>query len=223
MFAVIKTGGKQYRVGESDRIVVEKLEGDAGDEIRFDQILMLGGEKNVTLGEPFVEGAIVAGQIEEQRKGEKLLVFKKKRRKNYRRKKGHRQQETVVQITQISADGKLKSKKAATAKPKTKEAPAKATEKKTAPKKATAKPAKAEAQALFAVDPKVAKDDLKQISGVGPVLEKKLHDLGVTTFAQIAKFTKKDIDMVDERLNFKGRIDREDWIGQAKKLAKDTK
>lgn len=103
MFAVIKTGGKQYKVAKDDIIIVEKLEAEAGKKVSFDDVLMCGTEADVTIGEPTVAGAKVSGEVLEQRKGDKVLVFKKKRRQTYRRKKGHRQNETVVKITDIKA------------------------------------------------------------------------------------------------------------------------
>ena len=101
MFAVIKTGGKQYRVAKDDVIVIEKLETETGKNVSFDDVLMFGADDKVTIGEPLVKGASVTGEVIEQRKGNKVLVFKKKRRQTYRRKKGHRQNETVVKITDI--------------------------------------------------------------------------------------------------------------------------
>ncbi len=101
MFAVIKTGGKQYKVAENDIIIVERLDGEAGTVIKFDDVLMCGTSDSVKVGTPLVKGAGVTGEVIEQRKGKKVLVFKKKRRQNYRRKKGHRQIETVIKITGI--------------------------------------------------------------------------------------------------------------------------
>jgi large subunit ribosomal protein L21 len=103
MFAVIKTGGKQYRVAADDLVVVEKLAGDKGDKITFGEVLMLADGGTVTVGAPSVAGASVAGEIVEQRKGDKVKVFKKTRRSTYRRKNGHRQLETVVRITGVKA------------------------------------------------------------------------------------------------------------------------
>jgi len=101
MYAVIKTGGKQYRVKSGDKIFVEKLEGEIGATINLDQVLMLGGE-SVKLGKPLVAGAKVAAKILEHGRGEKLIIFKFRRRKNYRRKNGHRQPFTTLQITDIT-------------------------------------------------------------------------------------------------------------------------
>ena len=103
MFAVIKTGGKQYKVAKDDLIIVEKVEGEAGDKVKFGEVLMCGTDGDVSVGAPVVKGASVAGELIEQRQGKKVLVFKKKRRQTYRRKKGHRQLESVVRITGITA------------------------------------------------------------------------------------------------------------------------
>lgn len=118
MYAVVKTGGKQYRVAKDDIIEIERLEGEAGDAVSFGEVLMLGDGANVTIGAPFVAGASVAGEIVEQARGPKIIVFKKRRRQNYRRKKGHRQLLTVVKVTDILADG-AKPAKAKKAKAKT--------------------------------------------------------------------------------------------------------
>lgn len=101
MYAVIKTGGKQYKVAAGTLIAVEKLAGDAGDAVSFDQVLLVGGDKAPSVGDPLVAGAAVAGEIVEQRRGDKILIFKKRRRKNSKRSRGHRQPETLVRITEI--------------------------------------------------------------------------------------------------------------------------
>ena len=105
MFAVIRTGGNQYRVAKDDVIAVEKLAGAPGDALAFDEVLMLADDGSTTIGTPRVEGARVLAEVVEQTRGPKIIVFKKKRRKNYRRKKGHRQDLTVVKITDILATG----------------------------------------------------------------------------------------------------------------------
>ncbi|SLN11008.1 50S ribosomal protein L21 [Roseovarius litorisediminis] len=219
MFAVLKTGGKQYKVSSGDMLRVEKLAADAGEKVQFNEILMLGGDKPV-VGAPLVDGAAVQAEVVDQIKGDKVIHFVKRRRKHSsKRTKGHRQQLTLLRVTEILEKGADKSgvKAAmgagsvsavavtAAAKP-AKKAEKKAEAKKEAPKKA----AKAAAGG----------DDLKQLSGVGPALEKKLHEAGVTTFAQIAAWTDADVADMDEKLSFKGRIEREGWIEQAKELAK---
>ena len=105
MYAVIKTGGKQYRVQPGDVIVVEKLDGEAGSNVSFGDVLMLGGDKGVTLGAPMIAGATVAATLVETRKGEKIKIFKKIRRQGYRRTNGHRQMESVLRITGIEGAG----------------------------------------------------------------------------------------------------------------------
>lgn len=102
MFAVVKTGGKQYRVAADDVIRVEKLGGEAGENLTLTDVLMVGDDKGVTVGSPLVDGAQVKAEIVEQTRGDKIIVFKKKRRHNYRRKKGHRQDLTVLRILEIA-------------------------------------------------------------------------------------------------------------------------
>jgi large subunit ribosomal protein L21 len=102
MFAVLKTGGKQYKVSQGDVIQVEKLEGNVGDKVTLDQILMIGAEDKVDVGSPILDGSQVTCEIMDQAKGPKILVFKKKRRKKYRRTNGHRQFITYLKITDIS-------------------------------------------------------------------------------------------------------------------------
>ncbi len=220
MFAVLKTGGKQYRVQAGDVLRVEKLAADAGEKVQFNEILMVGS----TVGTPLVEGAAVQADVIDQIKGEKVIHFVRRRRKHSsKRTKGHRQQLTLLKVTEILEKGGDKSGVkaavgagsvaavvAATAKPAKKAAPKKeeapkAEAKKEAPKKA----AKAEAGA----------DDLKLLSGVGPALEKKLHENGVTSFAQIAAWGPEEIADMDEKLSFKGRIERDGWVEQATTLA----
>lgn len=105
MYAVIKTGGKQYRVQPGDVIVVEKLDGETGADVSFGDVLMLGGDKGITLGAPTIAGATVAATLVETRKGEKIKIFKKTRRQGYRRTNGHRQMESVLRITGIDGAG----------------------------------------------------------------------------------------------------------------------
>ena len=106
MYAVIKTGGKQYRVSPGDVLVVEKLAGEPGAKVAFDQVLMLGEGEAITLGAPIVEGASVAATLIETRKGEKVKIFKKTRRQGYRRTRGHRQLESVLRVTAVAGGGK---------------------------------------------------------------------------------------------------------------------
>lgn len=143
MFAVIRTGGKQYKVAQNDVIIVEKLLAEAGDDIDFTDVLALNDGSVTTFGKPGVAGALVTAEVLEQARGDKVIIFKKRRRQNYRRKNGHRQDLTVVRITGILADAsKRPEKKAKAAKPAAEKtaAPAK---KASAAKKAPAKKAAA--------------------------------------------------------------------------------
>jgi len=232
MFAVLKTGGKQYKAQSGDMLRVEKLAADAGETIQFNEILMLGGDAPV-IGAPFVADAAVQAEVIDQVKGDKVINFVKRRRKHSsQRTKGHRQKLTLVRVTEILNSGADKSgvkaalgagsvsasaiaavvepaSKAKTAKP----AAAKATEAKPAAAKATeAKPAAPKAGKA------AAGGDLKKLSGVGPALEKKLIAAGVTSLEQVAAWTEADVSKIDEELSFKGRIEREGWIAQAKEL-----
>ncbi len=154
MFAVIRTGGKQYRVAKDDTIVVEKLAGEPGAMVEFSDVLMIGGDgKAPKVGVPIVDKAAVFAEVLEQSRADKIIVFKKNRRKNYRRKRGHRQDQTVLRILDVSLTG-VKPKAAAKAKaaPKT-EAKAKP---KTETKEKTKAPAKKETKAKPKAAPKKA-------------------------------------------------------------------
>jgi large subunit ribosomal protein L21 len=215
MFAVLKTGGKQYRVQAGDVLRVEKLAAAAGEKVQFNEILMVGS----TVGAPLVADAGVQAEIIDQIKGDKVIHFVKRRRKHgSQRTKGHRQQLTLLRVTDILEKGAGKSgvKAAVGAGSVSGAALEAAAPAKTAPAK------KAEAKAEPKAAPKAASvaDDLKKLSGVGPALEKKLIEAGVTSFAQIAAWTEADIAEFDEKLSFKGRIQREGWVEQAQELAK---
>jgi large subunit ribosomal protein L21 len=148
MFAVIRTGGKQYRVAPNDIIEIEKIAGKPGDIVELGEVLLLGGDGGPKTGSPTIAGALVAAEVIEQKRGEKIIVFKKKRRKNYRRKNGHRQSLTAIRITEILTDGKKPSKQAARPEPKKAEkAPAEAKAKSETAKSETTKPAAKKADA----------------------------------------------------------------------------
>ncbi|MBA4228402.1 MAG: 50S ribosomal protein L21 [Hyphomonas sp.] len=197
MFAVIKTGGKQYKVAEGDTIVIERLAAAAGETVTFDSVLMVGAGAGVTVGAPTVAGATVTGEVAAEVRGPKLITRKKRQRQTYRRTIGHRQDLMEVTITSINTDGKAPAKKAAAKK---EDAP------------------KAEAAAADAP----AGDNLKKLTGVGPALEKKLNGAGITTFAQIAALTEADIAKLEEELSLAGRFAKDGWVEQAKELAKEA-
>ncbi len=183
MYAVIRTGGKQYKVAENDVLAIERLDGEKDGELSFSNVLALHDGKDIQIGAPFVEGAVVTADILDQSRGEKIIVFKKKRRQGYRRKKGHRQLETVIRITGILAAGtkKTTAKRAApkedTAKPA--DVGTDAAEK-PAPKEDTAKPAdvgteaaeKPAAKAAAAKKPAAKKDPAKKALAKKPATRK---------------------------------------------------
>lgn len=147
MFAVVKTGAKQYKVAAGDVIKVEKLDGDAGATITLDHILMVGNDKGVEVGTPTVSGTVVTAEILEQARAAKIIIFKKKRRQNYRRKNGHRQELTVLRILEIGPKtAKTAAKKAAPKKVAAKPTAEKAVAEKKAAPKAEAAPKKAAAK-----------------------------------------------------------------------------
>jgi len=144
MYALVRTGGKQYRVSKDDTILVERISADEGAEVILDDVVMLGDGDKVTIGTPRVEGAAVSATVVSQTRGPKIIIFRRKRRKNHRRTQGHRQDLTLLKINAIAEDGKSLAPKAAP-----KKAAAKA-EAKAAPKKAPAKKAAAKAEAKAA-------------------------------------------------------------------------
>ena len=224
MFAVIKTGGKQYKVAKDDIITIEKLDAGPGENVQFDQVLMLGGD-SPTIGSPFIDGAAVTGEVLEQGRAAKVLNFKKRRRKHgSKRLKGHRQYITTVKVTDIVASGAsvapAASKKKAAAKPEPEAAPAEAEA--PAPVADTAPQADATRPSNLLDAPQGEPDDLTRISGVGPALNTKLHDNGVYHFWQIAAWGPEEIAYMDDQLSFKGRIERDNWIGQAAEFAAES-
>lgn len=201
MFAVIKTGGKQYRVAAEDVITIEKIAGDVGEIVQIGSVLAFGEGENVTFGAPFVEGASVAAEVVLQGKAKTVIAFKKRRRQNSRRKRGQRQLLTTVRISEILTDGAKPSKKAA-AKP-----------------AAKAETAEAVAAAPLFTAPKGKGDDLTVIKGIGPVAAGQLNEQGITTFAQIAALSDADVARIDENMPFSAD-QISDWREQAKELAK---
>lgn len=240
MFAVLKTGGKQYKVQAGDVLRVEKLAAEAGDKVQFNDILMIGGDKPA-LGTPFVSGAGVQADVIDTIKADKVITYHKRRRKHSsQRTRGHRQTLTLLRVTEILASGADKSgvkeaigarsgdKPAAAPKAAAKPAAKKPAAKKPAAKKEAAPAAAAEATgtrpANLLTEARGGKaDDLKLISGVGPKLEGLLHENGVFHFDQIAAWNADEIAYMDDQLSFKGRIERDNWIEQATKLAAEAK
>tara|TARA_B100000674_G_scaffold8406_1_gene6488 strand:- start:240 stop:950 length:711 start_codon:yes stop_codon:yes gene_type:complete len=233
LFAVIKTGGKQYKVQPGDLLRLEKLAAHAGDKVQFNEIMLLGGDKPV-VGTPLISGAAVQADVLDQIKGEKTIKFVKRRRKHgSQRTRGHRQHLTLVRITNILASGAEKSgvksalgarlgaaemeEAPAPSKPKVKNA---SDDKRVKKKTDTKGASKAKNDDQQKVASKKITDDLKQLSGVGPALEKKLNGAGITSFSEIAAWTAKDVAAIDDSLSLKGKVDKEGWVKQAKKLSK---
>ena len=159
MYAVVKTGGKQYRVSKDDTIMVESIKAEAGATVYLDDVMMLDNDGSVTIGTPRVEGAIVSAEVVKQARGPKLIIFRRKRRKNHRRIQGHRQDLTLLKILDISPDGKAVAKKPAkadSAAETKKAAPKKAAKKKVAKKQAAEKPVAKKAAAKKPAAKKVA-------------------------------------------------------------------
>jgi large subunit ribosomal protein L21 len=149
MYALVRTGGKQYRVSKDDTILVERISADEGAEVILDDVVMLGDGDKVTIGTPRVEGAAVSATVMRQTRGPKIIIFRRKRRKNHRRTQGHRQDLTLLKINAIAEDGKSLAPKAAPKKAAAKKTEAK-TEAKATPKKAAAKKTAAKAEAKAA-------------------------------------------------------------------------
>jgi large subunit ribosomal protein L21 len=217
MFAVIKSGGKQYRVSAEEIVTVEKLAGEAGDMIEFTDVLMVGEGDSATFGAPLVADAMVTGEVVAQMRGPKVISFKKRRRQNSKRTRGHRQWLTTVRIAEILTDGAKPSKKAAPKAEKAakveKQPPAKPAAEEKEAKEATAKAA----APLFAA-PKGKSDDLTKVKGIGKVASSQLNEQGITTYSQLAQLTDKDIERIDAAMPFSAE-QISDWREQAKTLA----
>jgi large subunit ribosomal protein L21 len=205
MYAVIRTGGKQYRVAPDDVIEIERLGAKAGDQVEFSEVLMIAGEGAISLGAPLVAGATVAGEVTALTRGPKLVIFKKKRRKHFRRKNGHRQDLMEVRITEILTDGRKPARSAGQAPA---EAPVAVDEPEAAAEQATATSSSTSGVG----------DNLSLISGVGPKIKQSLNELGYTRFDQIAALTPDQIEAIETALKSKGRVARDEWIAQAREL-----
>lgn len=205
MYAVIRTGGKQYRVAPDDVIEIERLGAKAGDQVEFSEVLMIAGDGAISFGAPVVAGATVAGEVTALTRGPKLVIFKKKRRKHFRRKNGHRQDLMEVRITEILTDGRKPARSAG-------QAPAEA------PVAVDEPAAAAEQATATSSNTSGVGDNLSLISGVGPKIKQSLNELGYTRFDQIAALTPDQIEAIETALKSKGRVARDEWIAQAREL-----
>ena len=204
MFAVVRTGGKQYRVAEGDKIAVEKLAGEAGETIVLEDVLLAG--EGADLAD--ASKVTVSAEIIAQAKSEKVVVFKKRRRHNYRRKNGHRQQMTLLRIVGVGEGKKVAAKKAAAPKKDTSEEKAAPVAHKAAPVKEAAGSAKADLDTT----------NLSLISGIGPTIEKKLHAAGIKDWADIAAWDEETAQKMNDELKLGNRPVKDEWVAQAKEL-----
>ncbi len=247
MYAIVEIAGQQFKVEKDQKVFVHRLSTEEGKKVSFDNVLLIGDGKNITLGAPAIDGAQVGAKVLSHLKGDKVIVFKKKRRKGYRKKNGHRQALTEIVIESIVASGATKAEKTEKAKPAKAEKAAPAKE----AKKSEAKPAakkevevsenlvtRAEHRAEDAhieinIDKvlhsigtalKADADDLKLINGIGPVYEEKLNELGIYTFEQISKLKAADRDELSAIDGItREKIEADEWVKQAKALLKDKK
>lgn len=203
MFAIVRTGGKQYRVAAGDKIAVEKLAGEAGDTVTLGDVLLAGeGDSLADASKVTVSAEIIA-----QAKSEKVVVFKKRRRHNYRRKAGHRQQMTLLRITDVAAGGAKKAASKKNAAPKTEDAEADAP-KADAPKAETKSAAKSDLDT----------GNLSLISGIGPTIEKKLRAAGINSWEDIAGWDEATANQWNDELKLGNRPIKDEWAVQAQEL-----
>ena len=221
MYAVIKTGGKQYRVSPGDKLRVESLKIAEGETIDFDQILMVSNGEEVSIGNPLLSQTIVTGKVLSHGRGDKVRIVKFRRRKHHRKQMGHRQNYTELEIVSINGVTTPSTTDSSSQKTDSSnnnihlddEAEAAAST-----PQVTATEASTTEAPKFLDAPDGDPDDLKKILGIGSVLEEKLNDIGVYHYNQIANFTDTDIENVNAHLNFPGRIERDEWIPQAKDI-----
>jgi large subunit ribosomal protein L21 len=243
MYAIIKTGGKQYRVSPGETLRVESLAVAEGESINFDQVLMVADGDNISVGNPLLSDAVVTGKVLSHGRGDKVRIIKFRRRKHHRKQMGHRQNFTELEIVSINgvtapagSEDNAKGAKAKSDSGKDKKSGANddsgsgsgakaaagaaavtAAAGATAAASASADSASTEAP-HFLDAPNGEPDDLKKILGIGPVLEEKLNGMGIYHYSQIAAFTDDDIASINTHLNFPGRIERDEWIPQAAEL-----
>jgi len=239
MYAIVEIAGQQFKVAKDQRVYVNRLQGEEGDSVSFDKVLLSGDGDNITLGAPAIDGALVDATITRHVKGDKVIVFKKKRRKGYRVKNGHRQSLTEISITGITlpgSKGSSSAKKEAAPKAETKKADAHPAAKKEETEVSENLISRAQKRAddqnisinleklLTSVGTalKSEADDLTKINGIGPSYEQKLNEIGIYTYEQISKLKAAD---KEELSNVDGitrdKIEADDWVKQAKELLKN--
>jgi large subunit ribosomal protein L21 len=229
MYAVIKTGGKQYRVTPGDKLKIETIDAEVGASFDFDTVLMISDGDKLTVGTPTIASAKVTAEVVAHGRGKKVEIIKFKRRKHHQKRTGHRQNFTQVEIQSINGKGAVAKKKAAPAKKaktaNTDDAKTATKAKKAAPAKATTekKPAAKKAAPKKAAAKKSSADDLTKIEGIGPKAAEAMVAAGLATFADVAKSTEKKIQKIlDESEGRFGMMKPATWPKQAK-LAADGK
>ena len=223
MFAVIKTGGKQYRVAAEDQITVMTVAGAAGEIVTFSDVLMLVDGEAATFGAPFVAGASVAAEILSHGRGPKAISFKKRRRQNSKRKRGHRQDLTLVRITEILTGG-AKAAPAGKAAAPVAAAPAAAAD--SAGIAAAAAAGVAAARAKGVDTAKIVKlteaigaaDAIELIGGIRPTIAQSLNGIGIYHFWRVVAMSEDDISAIEHEVGFVGRARRDHWKDQAREL-----
>lgn len=222
MFAVIKTGGKQYRVAVGDVLKIEKLEAEAGETVTFDSVLMHGGDDGATVGTPMVDGAVVTGEIIEQFRDKKIIVFKKRRRKHSSKtRKGHRQYLTRVRIKGIPGD--VDGSKAAAAAPAKAAAPSPAEQNEPSAADVVTASSDSMPRPSNLIDGDVTDaDDIEKLPGLGKASEAALYEIGVYYYSQFTEWNAADWDFIEAYIdeNVKGTINisRASIVTQANKL-----
>jgi len=216
MYAVFKTGGKQYRVSPGDKLRVESLNVAEGESIEFDQILMVSDGEDVSIGNPLVSQAVVTGKVLSHGRGDKVKVVKFRRRKHHRKQMGHRQNYTELEIVSINGVSAPSSPDSSSQQPKSANSSKPASNESVSSETVAA--TSTTTTPKFLDSPDGEPDDLKKILGIGSVLEEQLNGIGVYHYSQIANFTDTDVENINTHLSFPGRIERDEWIPQAKEL-----
>ncbi len=237
MYAVVEIAGQQFKVAKDQRLYVHRLNANKGDNVDFDNVLLVDNDGKVNVGAPAISGARVTAKVLGHLKGDKVIVFKKKRRKGYQKSNGHRQYLTQIEIQSIletGAKAKAKEEKpAAKAEPKAeaKAAPSKKEIEVSGNLVTRAEHRADDAHVEIDIDKvlqsigtalKADADDLKLINGIGPVFEEKLNELGIYTFEQISNLKaadREELSAIDGIT--RDKIEDDEWVKQAKKLLKN--
>ncbi len=231
MYAIVEIAGQQFKVAKDQKVFVNRLAGEEGDSVSFDQVLLTGDGDNITLGAPAIEGALVGAKISRHLQGDKVIVFKKKRRKGYKKKNGHRQALTEIVIESIDVKGGKKASSAKKEEPKKTSPKVKKEEEVSENLVSRAEKRADESNIEINIDKilnsigtatKAEADDLKEINGIGPAYEKRLNEVGIYTYEQISKLKAADRDELSALEGItREKIESEEWVKHAKALLKN--